>query len=287
MTQPSARIILDSISEDGHRLTTMEVVMHRFVLAEFNTHRKNSRNSASSRAVPVDKKLLEYIEDPAYPEVWASEKSGMQGGEELTGQDLFDAKRLFYNVNAYTAAAIQVYLEDHPTRGSRLHKSLINRLLEPMLWHTAIVSATEWENFFSQRRDNLAQPEMSILANAMHQALEESIPTPLPYGRWHLPFISPEEKASLHITTSQVISAARCARVSYLTHMGVRDIKEDVSLFGKLVRATPEHWSPLEHVATPSFVGSGNFDGWAQLRHLTLSHLGILNSAEKEVGIHD
>ena len=52
MTQPSARIILDSISPEGYRLTTMEVTLHRFVLAEFNTARVFSRNSASSRAIP-------------------------------------------------------------------------------------------------------------------------------------------------------------------------------------------------------------------------------------------
>ena len=52
-SRPEARIVLDSISPAGDRLTTMEVRMHRFVLAEFNTHRVFSRNSASSRAIPT------------------------------------------------------------------------------------------------------------------------------------------------------------------------------------------------------------------------------------------
>ena len=41
----SAKIILDSLAQNGHRLTTMEVVFPRYILAEFNTHRQFSRNS--------------------------------------------------------------------------------------------------------------------------------------------------------------------------------------------------------------------------------------------------
>jgi thymidylate synthase ThyX len=59
-------VIADSISPYGHRLTTFEVVMHRFVLAEFNTHRVFSRNSASSRAIPLAKQLDRVLNDPAY-----------------------------------------------------------------------------------------------------------------------------------------------------------------------------------------------------------------------------
>ena len=52
----SAEIIADTYCEfTDERVTTMEVTMHRFVLAEFNTHRVFSRNSASSRAIPVRK----------------------------------------------------------------------------------------------------------------------------------------------------------------------------------------------------------------------------------------
>jgi hypothetical protein len=67
VSEPSARVILDSISPDGVRLTTLECVMHRFVLAEFNTHRMFSRNSASSRAIPVDRQLESVATDTAMP----------------------------------------------------------------------------------------------------------------------------------------------------------------------------------------------------------------------------
>jgi thymidylate synthase ThyX len=50
--------------------------------------------------------------------------------------------------------------------GVKLHKSLTNRLLEPFMWHTAIITATEWDNFFWQRCDPMAQPEMKAVADA-------------------------------------------------------------------------------------------------------------------------
>jgi hypothetical protein len=34
-----AKVVCDSLSPEGVRLTTLQVTMHRFVLAEFNTHR--------------------------------------------------------------------------------------------------------------------------------------------------------------------------------------------------------------------------------------------------------
>src|ERR1019366_3675940 len=83
MTEASAKIVLDSISPAGYRLTTFEVVFWRPVLAEVNTHRAFSRNSASSRAIPVKKTLDRIRNDLAYPVIWASEQPGMQGGEEI------------------------------------------------------------------------------------------------------------------------------------------------------------------------------------------------------------
>ena len=66
------------------------------------------------------------------------------------------------------------------------------------------------------------------------------------------------------------ISAARCARVSYLTHDGENpDIVKDLQLFERLVGSKPLHASPIEHQATPMSCAGGasrNFRGWAQHR---------------------
>ena len=73
------RVVCDSMSPDDSRLTTLELVFPRIVLAEFNTHRVFSRNSASSRAIPIKKMLARVNEDPYIPEAWTSNQKGMQG----------------------------------------------------------------------------------------------------------------------------------------------------------------------------------------------------------------
>ena len=48
-----------------------------------------------------------------------------------------------------------------------------------------------------------------------------------------------------------------------------------VELYERLVAARPPHWSPLEHVATPTSPGErppGNLRGWAQLRHTVVEY---------------
>lgn len=268
---PSAKIIADSISEDGYRLTTMQVRCHRFVLAEFNTHRVFSRNSASSRAIPVEKQLVMIQDDPAVPLEWRAEQPGMQGGEVLEGSDA-DAAAEFWFTCLYAAVFnVNVYLDETP-KEKRVHKSIINRVLEPFMWHTICVSSTEWQNFFRQRCSPLAQPEIRVVAEEMENALAESIPTVMADGTWHLPYVDDAayDEALRDGVDLKAVSAARCARTSYLTQEGVRDLAKDVELYERLCNPGegPEHASPLEHVATPDTESRlGNFDGWRQLRH--------------------
>lgn len=285
---PYAKVIADSESETGHRLTTMEVQCHRFVLAEFNTHRKFSRNSASSRAIPVAKQIERLENNAAYPLQWASEQKGMQGGDEIPLSHIPQAVYLWEEArdNAIDAAEQLVSLG--------VHKSIVNRLLEPFMWHKIIVSSTEWENFFSQRCSPLAQPEIRAVAEHMQMALHNSVPQQLTNEMWHTPYFDWDGMdiydladwcdinldgfpTASNVLRSQAlrfyarwVSAARCARVSYLTHDGQRDIEKDIALYKRLVEARPAHWSPLEHVATPRFFLNvpqiGNFDGWMQMR---------------------
>lgn len=227
----------------------------------------NSRNSASSRAIPVEKQLKKVRDNPVWPIEWPSEQPGMQGGTLLKGNELYDAKSLFLYVQERTVNAIDEYLNTYPDKSDRLHKSLINRLLEPYLEQVIIVSSTEWENFFTQRCSPLAQPEIRVVAEEMREALYASTPTLVDREGWHLPLIQ-EDELELPLDTLIQVSVARCARVSYLTHDGVRDIEEDVKLYERLIYADPPHWSPLEHVATPMWLSTGNFEGWEQLRHI-------------------
>lgn len=265
-TQPAAKIIADSISREGVRLTTAQIVMHRFVLAEFNTHRVFSRNSASSRAIPVHKQIARVEEDLAWPVSWPAEKKGMQGGEEIE-HNLYQIKQ------RWQLAAEQAVFSAKKLVEMGLHKSVTNRLLEPFMWHTVVVTATAYENWDSLRLDTDAQPEIRAAAVALREAREASKPRILAEGEWHLPYVSDEDKnivaanvgreflseAEVNAKTWMAlgrISAARCARTSYLTQDGKRDLNEDLVLYDRLVteRVAKDkgiHWSPLEHVATP------------------------------------
>lgn len=275
MSHGTAKIMLDSISSSGDRLTTVEVTFIRWVLAEANTHRLFSRNSASSRAIPVEKQLANFINNPAMPLVWTSEQPGMQGGTELTGKALKAAQKHFRKVHKYTAKQTKNYLKKHSDKSQRLHKSLLNRLLEPFLWHTVIITSTQagWENFFKLRCSPLAQPELRVAAEEIERLYRESTPTLLKYGEWHTPYLRPEDDWTPFenvLEAKKRVSTARCARVSYLTHEGVRDILEDVSMYERLMSANPKHDSPPEHVATPAKKNEkplGNLTGWHQLRH--------------------
>lgn len=255
-----AKIILDSISPDGIRLTTFEVTFPRIVLAEFNTHRMFSRNSASSRAIPVQKMIKKVIDDPFIPIYWGKNQKGMQAEQELDEHEQAHARGLWLQARDRAVGHAESLLFNG------IHKQITNRLLEPFLWHTVIVTATEWDNFFHLRAHKDAQPEIQKIARMMKGLYDTNVPKRLEYGQWHLPLLQPNEFVVdrnspewnepvgaecviFDIEMAKKVSAGRCARVSYLTHDGRRDPQADVELCEKLAAAG--HMSPLEHVARP------------------------------------
>lgn len=258
---PSAKIIADSISPSGHRITTMEVTLHRFVLAELNTHRRFSRNSASSRAIPTKKMLERVLASPAIPLVWTSEQPGMTGGPAIDNQHAHEAESIWRGAAELMASSAS------QLNAIGVHKSITNRLLEPFMWHTVIITSTEWDNFFNQRCHPDAQPEFRAAADAMKHALDASVPVLLKIGEWHLPYIQDDEHDS-HISNKVQLCVARCARVSYLTHDGVRSHVKDFELYDRLLHQSPPHASPFEHVAvcTNSDRYFANFYGWMSRR---------------------
>lgn len=265
----SAKIIADSVSRHGQRLTTMEVVFPRMVLAEFNTHRVFSRNSASSRAIPVEKQLRKIKEQPFVPEYWGANQSGMQAEAELIAEAKDAA------LDEWLAARDSAVAHVEKLLAIGLHKQLANRILEPFMWHTVIVTATEWSNYFALRANEMAQPEIRKVSELMQAAYEASTPKQLSDDEWHLPLIQAEEYDGVFEKSddARMISAARCARVSYLTHEGKRDLSADIILYDRLTSGG--HMSPLEHVARPLTKDElsegefrGNFRGWMQLRKL-------------------
>src|SRR5688500_8580890 len=54
-----------------------------------------SRNASSSRAIPVEKLIQDILDDPAEPLFWGKNIAGMQAREELSAEDIEQAKRIW------------------------------------------------------------------------------------------------------------------------------------------------------------------------------------------------
>ncbi len=318
----SAYIVADSI-HDGSRLTTFEVTFPRFVLAEFNTHRALSRNSASSRAIPVWKRLADIITYPFVPLQFGKNKAGMQSVEIISEEDSEAAcmnwlvGRDVSVIQAFMLAGgesqimkdskdseravevcqhVEVLKVEYPDVTARLvslsagvHKQHANRVLEPYAWHTVIATGTHWRNFYGLRASAMAQPEIQEAALAMARAHMESVPRKLEHGEWHLPYVFPEDMEEIKDNrTLARVSSARCARVSYLTHDGKRNIEADLKMVDGL--QSNGHVSPFEHPAqthdtTGAYLGDyrGNFgEKWIQYRKTLESEFDFTGLIPKE-----
>lgn len=244
----NAKILADSISGYGHRLTTFELVMPRIVLAEHNTHCMFARNSASSRAIPVKKMLRMVMENPYVPSEWGKNQKGMQALEEILGEEAVSCEKGWLKARDLMVDQAQ-YLMD-----IGVHKQLTNRLLEPFMWHTVINTATDYWNYFHLRNDVHAHPDIRKVAAAAQHLYETNTPRELTSDQWHLPITTDEEWTVHHERSEDLeelikVSTGRCTRVSYLTHDGVRDLSADVGLHDKILGNG--HMSPLEHEARP------------------------------------
>jgi len=263
----AAEVIADS-TWDRVRLVTMRATFPRFILAEFNTHRAFSRNSGSSRAIPVKRQIELVEESPFTPQRWPRNQAGMQAREyfppESTEARVADVE--WESARDYAVDSAQELMK----RG--IHKQIASRLLEPFMWHTVIVSSTMpgLGNFFAQRDHEDAQPEMQVLARAMRKALDESTPQ----KTWvHIPFHTDKGSdgcGTFEPESAFITAVARCARVSYGREMEEKTYEENAALVTRLIKG--QHWSPFEHLAAANTDGTlssaGNFSQpWAQLRH--------------------
>jgi thymidylate synthase ThyX len=151
----------------------------------------------------------------------------------------------------------------------------------------ATATQDQWEYFFGLRRSADADPAMQEVANNLWQAIVTSRPVLREPGEWHLPYITDAEREG-HMPTEglALVSAARCARVSYANHDGTpTDLQRDLALANRLMAS--RHWTPFEHQGTPmrnvrdiwsdkgqthidrrGRLWSANFCGWVQHRKL-------------------
>lgn len=277
----SAKILTDTVNtfvQGTPRLTTFEIVFPRVILAEVNTHRALSKNTASSRAVPFNKFLSNVREATYIPANVGKNNKGMSSFESLSEEEQAEFEQWASNLFDYVA--------DECTKINaklNIHKQWINRFLEPWMYVTMIISGTDWANFFALRTHKDAHPDFQKLASLMFEQYKQSKPS---YKMIHAPLVSDEEHAEIAQTYTNSsslspkalelickISAGRCARVSYLTHDGKRDFEKDLELAHRLSGHFPKHMTPFEHVAFPmteeqfsNDSRSGNFTGFIQYR---------------------
>jgi hypothetical protein len=222
----NAKIIADSLNPQGDRITTFVVTYPRIIHAEMCRHRMHSRNTASSRAIPFEKMVKDVEINPFIPLAWQKSHKGMQGSEYFT-----DDLSIQFAISNWLSArdnAIKGAMSLHSTNNGygSVTKQLCNRLLEPFVWTTELITATEWDNFFDLRcpqynigedkfykskkeylkyfpeskemqNDDLfwlkinkspADIHIQAIAELMYDAYNESTPKQLENGQWHIPF---------------------------------------------------------------------------------------------------
>ena len=288
MKMKHAKIIADSITQRGHRLTTLEVIIPNIVVPEMLKHRMFSISSMSMRAVPFEKMVKWVEENPFIPYAWQKSHKGMQGTEYITNETKIDNLENDWDWAMKNAidSAKRLYEQG-------VSKQICNRLLFPFGYTKMIITATEWENFFQQRcpkyfysEDNVekycnswndyikvgerlgadqevmnevyntslvdrqyvnkstAEIHMQAVAEDIWDAMQESEPTLLKEGEWHVPYS--DKISKVWTDYGREISIAKCARQSFDSEWS-DDYSKDLELYKRLKR--DKHWVPFEHVS--------------------------------------
>ena len=146
-TQISAEVVAHSVNKQGDELLSVLCTFPRIILAEVNTHRMLSKNTSSSRAIPIGKMIETIKNDPFVPIAWQKPHSGMQGSEYATDKIDIGANVANWLEGRDRAVSTAWWLSETVT------KQICNRLLEPFMWTTMLITGPKsgWENFFKLR----------------------------------------------------------------------------------------------------------------------------------------
>lgn len=300
MNNTNAIILKDSIDKYGNRLTTFRLTYPRIILSEVNTHKMLSKNTSSSRAIPVLDNIERVLIDPFIPEHWVKNSKGMYSLEHININSIENIESIWLNASNCARKYAKQLFENE------LHKQYANRLLEPFMYVDTILSGTDFDNFFHLRISSDAQPEIQLLASLMYKEYMYSKPVLLKYGQWHLPYIDIDfdtngeiqysvNNTILDLDTAIKISVSCCGQVSYRKLN--TSIEKALQIYDKFVSGKTVHASALEHASTPfsdieynarleakqlikekvsditdldleKFLYKRNFKGWTQYRTL-------------------
>lgn len=249
----------------GTKITTLLLEYPRIIHSQLLTHRVFSKNSSSTRAIPISKSIDQIKKKPANY-IWTHNQPGMQG-------KIIDDLMLFQAIEKQYREFMQktfsfVELLGMPTQegGYGVHKQHAGRFLEPFQNIRVCLTSTEWDNWDWLRYDVESQPEIELLAIKIKEARETGYYMPLDSGEYHVPFVErvrDSETGNLSyfisndlgeieiLTLEQAISISQscCAQTSYR----VLDfsIEKAVKIIDTLFKGRKVHASPTEHQATP------------------------------------
>lgn len=279
-------ILSDCIGPNKVRIFTCSVITWKPLIGELNTHRTKSRNSASSRAVSIIRRIKMLLDRPHIP-MFQRITKGMRPGELFSDGDQKHLEKRWLEWRDVNIEFAKEFTE------AGVHQQWVSRPLEAWMETEVVITATEWDNFFNLRILGGAQTEMRETARAIKEAMLAHTPTELKEDEWSLPFITyeVEDWVDNYIVHGDMavknptdlglkefilclISAGRCATVSW-DNLGLGvDPQKDLSRAENLIRAG--HWSCFEHQAKalpvelggrPTYTGrSGNLRGWLQFR---------------------
>jgi hypothetical protein len=260
----TAKVVAHSITSEGVEIITYEDVYPRIILAEVNTHRVFSRNSASSRAIPVPKMNEMIRADVARPVRFGAANVGMQDNGEHNAL-----------INGYTphewwdlaiSSAIKFSDGFHEAGYA---KQVCNRLTEAGSHMKTVLTSTDFGNWDWLRDDDMADPTIAALCRAMIEARKGSVPVLLQPGDWHTPYYGKgywrgcgyvkQTEFGLEETDSKrgghtlrealAISSSCCAQVSFRSADDT--LEKALKVKERLISDNKVHGSPFEHQATP------------------------------------
>jgi hypothetical protein len=283
-----AKILADSINEQGNRLTTYELTYPRIIHSELLTHKMLCSNSASSRAIPFAK-MAEQL--TARPVRFGQANPGMQD----KGEDFVAPVRGTWGEakvppeEAWNDAKVAAIFMANNFHKAGYHKQVYNRLTEPFQMMKTVISGTEWDNFFWLRDDEMADPTLAELARCMREVKDVSTPELLKAGEWHLPYMDIirdsngkrcyvidlvrklvhtsgdeflEERSYTELTLEQAIkvSCARTAAVSFRNED--YGLEKCLEVYARLIGDERKHASAMQHAATPMQPETNQWVSW-------------------------
>ena len=296
MTKISATIVAHSRNEHGNEIISYLLTYPRFIHSEIMTHRMFSRNAASSRAVPAKKLIQAVKDDPFIPIAWQKDHSGMQGTEywgvnenNLMRRDWIDARNKAVDIaERLLKQGVTKQLSNRLLEPFQWYTCLVTATEFENFFALRCPQYVQQGKIFRSKKDaiqqshsrlsnkqglpntdmdwlhiNKGQAEIHLmaLAEAMWDAKNESVPTELKAGEWHLPF-GDEIRGmfNLDITDTDTdgipylvkISAMMAARTSYTvvgTDLSDWTLEKYMKKVNSMATATPLHASPFEHPA--------------------------------------